>query len=130
MEHANESKQVIVFRRDLLSSGRVSNGKIAAQVAHAAMLFIAERIRLGQSLTALELAWLFGPMTKIVVGCNDLAEMLNLRDAARSHGLQAFIVTDEGRTAFDGILTQTALAIGPAGRDALDDVTGHLKTLR
>lgn len=130
MEHTNESKQVIVFRRDLLSNGRVTNGKIAAQVAHAAMLFIVERIRHGECMTALELAWLFGLMTKIVVGCEGLAEMLALQEVARLSGLQAFIVIDEGRTAFDGIATRTALAIGPAPCDAIDAVTGHLKTLR
>lgn len=130
MEHASEPKQVIVFRRDLLANGRVSSGKIAAQVAHAAMLWIVDRIRRETRMTLTETSWLFGSMTKIVVGCEDLTEMRALAQRALLLGLPTFIVTDEGRTAFDGVPTQTALAIGPGACVDVDAVTGNLKTLR
>jgi len=108
-------KQAIVARGDV----GMSPGKLAAQVAHA-------------SLSAYEKAddaaireWKRGGQKKVVLKSNDERTLFELKETAEAAGLPAAIVRDAGHTQLEPG-TVTALAIGPAGDDAVDAVTGEL----
>ena len=116
-------KQVIVVRQDL----NMRVGKIAAQSAHAAMLFLVDRP--ARELNDLEQAWLARGMTKICLRVESDVELLDVMAAARAAGLTVHSVTDAGRTAFDGVPTLTCCAIGPNEADRIDRITGNLPLL-
>ena len=108
-------KQAIVARRDL----GMGAGKLAAQVAHA-------------SLSAYEKAdpdavaeWERGGGRKVVLRADDERTLFELKETAEAAGLPAAIVRDAGHTQLEPG-TVTALAVGPAGDDAVDAVTGDL----
>src|SRR6202035_531949 len=127
-------KQVIVMRTDL----GMRKGKMIAQGAHAAMLFLLnslsgpdyrgsnyltdDEIRwafgVSTSETALmEAGWEYGLMAKIVVGIDSEAALLWIYQKALEAGLTAHLVTDAGKTEFGGIPTKTCCAIGPGQAD-------------
>ena len=114
-------KQMIVMRKDL----KMPLGKMVAQGAHASM-----------KATLLNLEhpsvkeWLSGPFTKIAVGIDSEEEMLEILDRARAANLIAELITDAGLTVFDGVATNTCIAVGPATAEELQPITGHLKLLR
>ncbi len=123
-------KQVIVIRHDL----HMRQGKAVAQGAHAAMLFLIDRLRRlsGEALEGFseaEVAWLNGPMGKICVRVESEAELLQIIGDAREACLTVHEVTDSGRTEFGGVPTLTCCAIGPNEAERIDAVTGHLKLL-
>jgi peptidyl-tRNA hydrolase len=109
-------KQVIVVNQAL----NLPKGKLAAQVAHAAV---------GAFLSAdkdTQAGWLRVGMPKIVVAVADEHALLCLRDAAERLGVPTFLVQDAGRTVLlPG--TVTAVGLGPAAVDLLDTLTGELK---
>jgi PTH2 family peptidyl-tRNA hydrolase len=122
-------KQIIAVRTDL----NMGRGKIAGQVAHAAMEFLRESImehdhRHGVELSMPEREWLFGDRTKIVVQGGNEASMLQLQQDAIDRGLQAHVIRDLGKTEVDPG-TVTAVAIGPAHDYELIELTGHLRLL-
>lgn len=126
-------KQVIIIRRDL----KMRRGKEIAQGAHAAMAWLTKRLilypednKLGiftASLSKPEQEWVEGSFRKVTVQVNTEEELISLRDAARTAGLKAYLITDSGLTEFDGVPTHTALAIGPDYDEKIDLVTGDLK---
>ena len=125
-----DTKQVIVMRRDL----KVRRGKECAQSAHAAMAFFTRRLILDQdkgkfsiTLKEPEVNWMRESFAKVVVKVNDLAELMKIRDDARSAGLEVHLIVDSGRTEFHGEPTPTCLAIGPDYCDKIDPITGHLE---
>jgi peptidyl-tRNA hydrolase, PTH2 family len=109
-------KQVIVARRDL----GMSAGKLAAQVAHAAI-------------GAYDVAphdyvdvWKREGVTKVVLQVDGENGLLQLYRAACAEYLPTSLVCDEGRTeVVPG--TITCLGIGPAPNEVIDRVTGRLK---
>lgn len=111
-------KQVIVVNQSL----KLPKGKLAAQVAHAAV---------GAYLDAGEDAqvdWLNEGMPKVVLQAADEADLLRLQDAAMAAGLPFLLVEDAGRTVVpEG--TITCLGLGPARDEDIDRVTGELKLL-
>jgi PTH2 family peptidyl-tRNA hydrolase len=125
-------KQVIVLRKDL----NMRKGKMAAQAAHASLLTIIERIKLGDDYTfdlikdEAFVEWFANDnFAKIVVGCDSEEELLEINNKAIKAGLPRSLVQDLGRTEFKGKLTFTAVAIGPAESEIIDSITGHLKLL-
>jgi PTH2 family peptidyl-tRNA hydrolase len=117
----NEYKQVIVVRSDL----KMGKGKIAAQVAHAAVL-ASERAKLGYRKEYSK--WLQSGQAKIVVRVESLKSLLELRDRADNEELLTTIVEDRGLTQLpEG--TITCLSIGPGRSSKIDSVTGNLKLL-
>ena len=125
-----KTKQVLVVRRDL----KIRRGKECSQCAHAAMAFFTRRLVLAQdkgkfsvTLKEPEVAWMRESFAKVVVKVNDLAELLQIRDNAKSAGLEVHVITDSGRTEFRGEPTITCLAIGPDYNDKIDTITGHLE---
>lgn len=132
------TKQVIVARRDL----KMPAGKLAAQVAHAAMgaiksqMFIArhpeeypatvhEYVLLVEEGTALA-DWWEGIFTKPVLGCADHAELESIEAKAREAGLPVCKITDSGKTVFNEP-TVTCIAIGPCEVEDFVGITDHLR---
>jgi PTH2 family peptidyl-tRNA hydrolase len=113
-----EYKMVIAVRKDL----KLSGGKMAAQVAHAAVTcaFTAKK----RNPRAFD-TWYEEGQRKVVVKVADLKELQELRVAADDAGLVNCLITDAGRTELPPN-TVTCLGIGPAEEFALDKVTGHL----
>jgi PTH2 family peptidyl-tRNA hydrolase len=114
-----EYKQVIVVREDL----KLSRGKLAVQVAHAAVIGYERADR-----KVVE-DWKLGGQKKIVLRVSDLKEMMILRAKAEREGLVTGIVKDAGLTEIPPG-TITALVIGPDEERKIDKVTGNLPLLK
>ncbi len=114
-------KMVLVVRGEL----RLTAGKAAVQVAHAAVMLceVAERHsprELG--------AWRAEGQKKIAVVAPTLSEMEELYRQARGRGLPTVFVEDAGLTEVPPG-TRTVLGIGPGPSELIDAVTGHLPLL-
>jgi PTH2 family peptidyl-tRNA hydrolase len=123
-------KQVLVMRLDL----NMRRGKQIAQGAHASMSFICRRLQEAGSmslddLTGAQRAWLTGAFTKVCCRVDSEEELMQIHDKALEAGLEVHLITDSGRTEFNGQPTRTCLAIGPDEADKIDAITGHLHLL-
>jgi PTH2 family peptidyl-tRNA hydrolase len=120
-------KQVIVIRKDL----KMRRGKEIAQGAHASLSFLSDRIRKSEGgslkFSKAEKAWLSGSFAKITCSVDSEEELLELFRKAKAKGLQAHLITDSGRTEFNGVPTNTCIAIGPDESHKIDEITGNLK---
>jgi PTH2 family peptidyl-tRNA hydrolase len=112
-------KQVIVIRKDL----KMRRGKEITQGSHASMSFLLK----GQSNEEDIIEWLNGGQTKICLVVNSEEELLELDRVATESGLISNIITDAGRTEFNGVPTKTCLAIGPNKIEDINAITGQLK---
>ena len=111
-------KQIIVIRKDL----KMRRGKEIAQGSHAVMKATLENLddpRVKE--------WLNGKFTKICVVVNSEEELLEVYNNAKNNGLISALITDSGLTEFNGVPTNTVVAVGPDCDEALKCVTGHLK---
>ena len=112
-------KQVIVVNDSL----KLPKGKLAAQVAHAA---VAAFLSAGEKTRK---AWLRDGMPKVVLKGENEEALLRLETLAHRQGLPAQLIRDAGRTVVpEG--TITCLGLGPAPEPDLDELTGSLKLLR
>lgn len=123
-------KQVIVMRHDL----KMRRGKQIAQGAHASMAFLTRRLQSRSSIciddfSPNEQTWIMGSFAKVCVRCNSEEELVAIHDKAVAMGLEVHLITDSGRTEFQGQPTRTCLAIGPEDATKIDQVTGHLELL-
>lgn len=123
-------KQVIVIRKDL----HMRRGKEIAQGAHASMLWLLDRMeRQGDDLMIrvgdkeYDVDWLTGNFKKVVCQVDSLEEFYQIQADAKALGVKCYVVTDLGLTEFDGVPTQTALAVGPHYEDQVNQITGHLR---
>lgn len=73
--------------------------------------------------------WLQGSFTKICVSVDSEQELIDIHQKAVDAGLINCLITDNGKTEFNGVKTLTCCAIGPAYSDDIDKITGHLKLL-
>lgn len=126
----NDTKQVIILRKDL----KMRKGKMIAQGAHASMKVFFDIGMVTRGVLNIELdeamqEWVNGLFTKICVGANSEEELLELYATAQSIGLPCSLIQDAGLTEFDGVPTYTAVAIGPARNEEVDEVTKHLSLL-
>lgn len=121
MREAFKFKQAIVVRVDI----PMSPGKIAAQVAHAAVT-AAERTRVERP------EWFKGWMSegqkKVVLKIHDEESLRSLKKEAEILGIPSELISDAGLTEIPPG-TVTALGIGPAPAELLDRVTGKLHLL-
>jgi peptidyl-tRNA hydrolase, PTH2 family len=112
-------KLALVVRTDL-DMGR---GKIAAQVAHAAVAAVLAGLG-----GAILYEWLEDGQPKVVLKAQTADVMEGVIDQARAAGLAVELVHDAGRTQVPaGALT--CCAIGPAPRDQVDAITAVLALL-
>jgi peptidyl-tRNA hydrolase, PTH2 family len=112
---------VIVARQDLA----LSKGKLAAQVAHAAVECVLKAQRYDRDALT---AWLDEGQKKSVLKVASEKELHPLMDAARRAGLSTALIKDAGHTEIPAG-TVTVLGIGPGDEITIDKVTGHLSLM-
>ena len=111
-------KQAIIVCSDI----RLSRGKLAVQVAHAAVS------ALDRAEPRAVAAWKRIGQKKIVLRAT-LQTMLALKQKAEQSGLSCALIADAGLTEL-APGTITCLGIGPADEHAIDKVTGSLPLMR
>jgi len=112
-------KQIIVVNESL----KLPKGKLAAQVAHAAVAAFLEASEAAKKM------WLAAGMPKVVLKIDSADHLTQLEDEAKRRGIPVHIVADAGRTVVPAG-TITCLGLGPADADELNELTGGLKLLR
>jgi peptidyl-tRNA hydrolase, PTH2 family len=113
-------KQILVLGNDL----GMRCGKMCSQAAHASMKATLENMNHPNVKE-----WLSGPFTKIAVSVNSEEELFEIMNKAKDAGLITALITDAGRTEFNGVPTNTCIAIGPSTHENLLPITGSLKLL-
>jgi PTH2 family peptidyl-tRNA hydrolase len=116
-----ELKLVVVVRSDL----GLSKGKLAVQVAHAAVN-CAVQARTSDRGTYDD--WYRQGQKKIVAKVSSLRELHELKSMAEVRGLHTSLVSDAGLTQVPPGTT-TCLGIGPAPSSEVDRLTGDLPLL-
>ncbi len=111
-------KQVILVRNDL----KLPKGKLAAQVAHAAV-----EAEINSPRKKVE-AWLSEGMKKIVLKVNDLDELKKFEKQAKAAKLVTAVIEDRGLTVVEPG-TITCMAIGPDDEKKIDKIVSALKLL-
>jgi PTH2 family peptidyl-tRNA hydrolase len=131
---------VIVWRNDL----KVRTGKKMAMASHAANSFLTKAIfrrkvdhyssefvnnEYGEhTMNEIE-HWLENSFRKIVCYVNSEEELDTIHQKALDKGLISHMIIDNGATEFNGVLTKTAIAVGPAWDDKFIGITDHLPLL-
>lgn len=111
-------KQVIIVNKSL----GMSQGKIAAQVAHGSVMSFLKANLQDQK------EWLNNGYSKIVLQVESVSDLVNLKELADKKGFPTAMIIDEGMTEVnkDSI---TVLGIGPADSERIDEITGDLRLL-
>lgn len=123
----NDYKMVIVMRNDL----NMRKGKMIAQGGHAVQLVL-ESIQQDRSeakQNTLRYWRQHCGYKKVCLQCGSKEELLEIAKQAQDVGLPFAIVVDSGKTEFNGVPTETCIAIGPAISGSIDPITGKLKLL-
>jgi PTH2 family peptidyl-tRNA hydrolase len=116
-----EYKMVIVTREDL----DLSPGKLAAQVAHAAVscaLFTKKNNSKWFS------KWQNEGAKKAILKVDSTEDFYPLKEEAEQLNIAAFLIEDAGHTEIPAG-TKTVLGIGPAPNNLIDQITGDLPLL-
>ncbi|MDR5656742.1 MAG: peptidyl-tRNA hydrolase Pth2 [Halobacteriota archaeon] len=108
-------KQAIVVRSDL----DMGTGKLAAQVAHAALSGYEDAPADAQK------EWKSQGQRKVVLEITGERALFEIHENAKAAGLPTALIRDAGRTQLDPD-TPTTVSVGPAGNDAVDRITGAL----
>lgn len=144
--HNKQTKQVIVFRKDLLKGDNaIRKGKFAAQCCHASLgallkffnkykcLYPNEQtttryeVEFGQD-CVLEY-WLNGLFTKVCLSVENEDELKEIERQCNELNIPCALIVDSGLTEFHGVPTTTCLGIGPYWSEDIDKITGNLKLL-
>ena len=116
-----EYKMVIVARSDL----KLSPGKLAAQVAHAA---VECALNTKKNNPKWFNKWQNEGAKKAVVKVDSEKDFFSLKEKAEDLKMVAHIISDAGLTEIPAG-TKTVLGIGPAPNNLIDQVTGELPVL-
>ncbi|XP_023933728.2 peptidyl-tRNA hydrolase 2, mitochondrial [Bicyclus anynana] len=117
----SEYKMVLVVRTDL----NMGKGKIAAQCGHAAVGAYEKALK--RDPEGLK-SWQATGQAKIALKTDSVDEIKQIADNAKKMGLVTSLIRDAGRTQI-APNSITVLGVGPAPKDVIDKVTGHLKLL-
>lgn len=109
-------KQIIVVRNDL----KLGKGKLAAQVAHAAIS--------AAEISKFKKQWLAEGQKKVVVKCESLAELLGIYERSKTSSIATSLIQDAGLTEIPPG-TITCIGIGPDEEEKIDRITKNLKLL-
>ena len=109
-------KQAIVLRKDL----KMGIGKAIAQACHASLGAYKKASPIVKK------KWEEAGSKKVVLKVRSEKELLELYEKAEKKRIPCFLVKDAGLTQLEPG-TITALAIGPAKEEVVDEITGHLK---
>lgn len=117
----DDRKLVVLVRNDL----KMTKGKIAAQVAHAAVnCAFASKKKDAVNFNA----WYDSGQAKVVLRVDSERELFEFKVVAEALGITCSLITDAGRTQIEpGSIT--CLGIGPEKVSVLDKITGDLKML-
>ena len=132
-------KQVVVMRKDL----NMRKGKMVAQGSHACMKVFFDRMekcrhQMGTNIieplykcdfTKEMEEWKEGIFKKICVSVDSEQELMDVYNKAKEANLPCSLIEDHGLTEFNGVITKTCCAIGPANEEDVDKITGELKLL-
>ena len=121
MKKKFEYKLVIVVREDL----KLSMGKIAVQVAHAA---VSCAINAQKNYLENFRAWFSEGQKKVVLKVKNEPELFELKNKALNENLPCEVIHDAGLTEVPPN-TVTCIGIGPAPEKNVDKVTGDLPLL-
>jgi len=116
-----EYKMVIVARKDL----SLSAGKLAAQVAHAAVACVLSTKKNNSKWFT---KWQNEGAKKAVVKVDSVDDFFLLKEKAEKLKIYAIIIEDAGHTEIPAG-TKTVLGLGPAPSNIVDQVTGELPLL-
>lgn len=114
-------KMVIAVRKDL----DMGKGKMAAQVAHAAVS-CALKAEKNDKKTFRE--WVKTGQRKVVIRVDNLDALMNLQREVSLKGMTNMIITDAGYTQI-APGTVTCLGIGPVKESDIDPITGEFPLL-
>jgi len=109
-------KQVIIINGAL----KLPKGKLAAQVAHAAVASFVAAPSKNQK------AWIDVGMPKIVLSASSEQELLEYYQKAINANLPSQLIKDAGKTVI-AAGTITCIGVGPALEKKIDQITGDLK---
>jgi PTH2 family peptidyl-tRNA hydrolase len=114
-------KQAVVVRQDL----KMSKGKTAAQVAHAAVSsYVAAKGRKPDWASN----WMEEGQKKVILKVGSLDDLLEIKRKVDLERIPNSLISDAGLTELEPG-TVTCIGIGPAPSDSIDRVTGGLKLL-
>lgn len=128
-------KMALVLRADV----GMTKGKLCAQASHAAVQSVLNIVSSSSSSSsssgrnnskekaALE-TWLERGQTKVVLKASSAEELIGLVERAKAQRVPFALVRDAGHTQVEPG-TITALALGPALENEINNLTGHLKLL-
>ncbi|XP_065336370.1 peptidyl-tRNA hydrolase 2, mitochondrial-like isoform X1 [Cloeon dipterum] len=116
-----DCKLVVVVRTDL----KMGKGKIAAQVAHAAVAAYKQAKRWNPDVLR---NWEQSGQAKVTLKVSSEEQLREIAKVGRLNGLGVSLIQDQGRTQIARGST-TVLGIGPASSSIIDKVTGHLSLL-
>jgi len=116
-----EYKMVIVARMDL----KLSPGKLAAQVAHAAVACVLSTKKNNSKWFN---KWQTEGAKKAVVKVDIVDDFFPLKEKAEQLKIAAYLIEDAGHTEIPAG-TKTVLGLGPAPSNIIDQVTGDLPLL-
>lgn len=132
------TKQVIVMRRDL----KMRRGKEISQGGHSVLAFLTRKLQPAYEgkggaddnhllhevmLTRDEVNWIGNSYKKVTCQVKSEAELLEVVEKAKTAGLTVHLITDSGKTEFNGVATNTCCAIGPHSDEKFEGITSGLE---
>ncbi|XP_017785092.1 PREDICTED: peptidyl-tRNA hydrolase 2, mitochondrial-like [Nicrophorus vespilloides] len=112
-------RMILGVRTDL----KMQKGKVAAQCAHAGVAAYVKCLKKAPNALG---KWIKYGQAKITVKIDSEEEMLELERGAKKLGILCCIIRDAGHTQVEPD-SRTVIAFGPAPRELIDQLTGHLK---
>ena len=109
-------KQAILIRQDL----KLPKGKACVQSAHAS---VEATLKADPDIVT---KWRSTGMAKIVLKVADQKELIKFFQQAKDNNIAASLITDAGKTVI-APGTKTAVAIGPAEDEEIDELVSELK---